>query len=201
MPKSPTVPCTGCGELMWHHTRTSAPADRRMCRPCRASQRSTRSARRRLIKACAHCGATFTTASRVTRYCSLSCGQASRWAEGRQPPTLVKYHSNEERVAAIRDTWQRKNRKRRALQRGATAEPYTLAEIAVRDACRCGICLLIVDVTGKHRHPDPMSPTIDHIVPISHGGDDTKANVRLAHLGCNIRRSNRGGGEQLMLIG
>lgn len=51
------------------------------------------------------------------------------------------------------------------------------------------------------RVPNLMAPTIDHVIPISHGGDDTKANVQLAHFGCNNRKSNRGGGEQLALVG
>jgi 5-methylcytosine-specific restriction endonuclease McrA len=49
--------------------------------------------------------------------------------------------------------------------------------------------------------PHPKAPTIDHIIPLSAGGDDTKANVRLAHFLCNSRRGNRGDVEQLKLIG
>jgi len=30
-----------------------------------------------------------------------------------------------------------------------------------------------------------MGPTIDHVIPIVHGGPDTKANVQLAHRKCN----------------
>lgn len=33
--------------------------------------------------------------------------------------------------------------------------------------------------------PDPGSPSIDHILPISKGGNDTIANVQLAHFECN----------------
>ena len=49
--------------------------------------------------------------------------------------------------------------------------------------------------------PHPKAPTIDHIVPLADGGDDIKANVRLAHFLCNSRRGARGGTEQLWLIG
>ena len=49
--------------------------------------------------------------------------------------------------------------------------------------------------------PDPEAASVDHIVPLSLGGDDTKANIQLAHFGCNCRKRNRGGGEQLRLIG
>ena len=36
-----------------------------------------------------------------------------------------------------------------------------------------------------------MSASIDHVVPISHGGLDAWHNVRLAHWICNVRRSDR----------
>jgi hypothetical protein len=37
--------------------------------------------------------------------------------------------------------------------------------------------------------------------PLSRGGDDTRANVQLAHFLCNARKGAAGGGEQLALIG
>jgi 5-methylcytosine-specific restriction endonuclease McrA len=33
--------------------------------------------------------------------------------------------------------------------------------------------------------------TIDHVLPLSRGGDDTPANVRLAHRLCNVRKGPR----------
>ena len=49
--------------------------------------------------------------------------------------------------------------------------------------------------------PHPRAPTVDHVVPIAEGGDDTRANVQLAHFLCNSTKSNGGGVEQLALIG
>jgi 5-methylcytosine-specific restriction endonuclease McrA len=48
--------------------------------------------------------------------------------------------------------------------------------------------------------PHPKAPTIDHIVPLSAGGDDTKANVQLACFLCNSIKGSRGT-QQLTLIG
>jgi 5-methylcytosine-specific restriction endonuclease McrA len=33
--------------------------------------------------------------------------------------------------------------------------------------------------------------SLDHIIPVSLGGDDRPSNVRVTHLGCNIRRGNK----------
>lgn len=49
--------------------------------------------------------------------------------------------------------------------------------------------------------PDPLAPTIDHVIPISLGGDDIRANVQLAHFRCNNVKGARGTAEQLALVG
>lgn len=49
--------------------------------------------------------------------------------------------------------------------------------------------------------PHPRSPVIDHVVPIVDGGGDTRANVQLAHWGCNSRKGARAVNEQLALFG
>jgi len=95
------------------------------------------------------------------------------------------------------ENWRRKNRARRSTER--LREPYTLHEIAERDARICGLCGGDVDMLI--RNPDPRAPTIDHVVPLSLGGDDIKANVQLAHRACNTAKGARGSGEQLALIG
>jgi 5-methylcytosine-specific restriction endonuclease McrA len=80
-----------------------------------------------------------------------------------------------------------------------TWDGVTDAEIMERDRWRCGICGKRI---GKsYKYPHPRSKSIDHIVPLSQGGSDTAANKRAAHLDCNRRRMNRGGGEQLAMIG
>ncbi|MCX4786475.1 HNH endonuclease [Streptomyces sp. NBC_01221] len=78
------------------------------------------------------------------------------------------------------------------------SEPYTLLGIAERDRTRCGLCG--GRVAMKQKVPHPKAPTIDHIVPVSEGGDDTRANVQLAHFRCNSVKGARGC-QQLALIG
>lgn len=64
-----------------------------------------------------------------------------------------------------------------------------LAEIMARDAGRCQLCGRKV---AKTLPPHPLSPTLDHIVPLSRGGAHEPRNVQLAHWRCNVRRWNRG---------
>lgn len=54
----------------------------------------------------------------------------------------------------------------------------------------CGICGKPVDKTLKF--PDPMSPTIDHIIPVDKGGDPSNiGNLQLAHMYCNRQKSDK----------
>ena len=54
----------------------------------------------------------------------------------------------------------------------------------------CGICGLPVDKTL--RWPDPMSKTVDHIIPVSKGGHPSDiSNLQLAHFSCNRQKSDR----------
>lgn len=93
--------------------------------------------------------------------------------------------------------------RRRALKAAAAAERFPNSEIFERDGWRCQLCGRKVD--PALRYPSPMSSSIDHIVPLSvpGGPGHVRANVQLAHLGCNTKKSNgvAGSGEQLRLIG
>jgi len=87
---------------------------------------------------------------------------------------------------------------RRALQRAAQVEPVNVAKVYERDRWRCGLCSKRVD--RRLKYPHPMSASLDHIVPLSLDGAHSMANVQLAHLACNLSKSN-GGSQQLALIG
>ena len=64
----------------------------------------------------------------------------------------------------------------------------------------CGICGKPVDFSLKYPHP--LSPCIDHIIPIAKGGHPSDLdNMQLAHWTCNRQKSDklidsRGGGKQ-----
>lgn len=54
----------------------------------------------------------------------------------------------------------------------------------------CAICGKPVDKSLKY--PDPMSATVDHIIPISRNGDPSALeNLQLAHRACNRAKSDR----------
>jgi 5-methylcytosine-specific restriction endonuclease McrA len=53
----------------------------------------------------------------------------------------------------------------------------------------CGICMEAVDLDLMK--PNPLAPSIDHVVPVAFGGTDDLANLQIAHFGCNQRKHLR----------
>lgn len=80
------------------------------------------------------------------------------------------------------------DRRRRERMRGnGSIERCTAEEVGERDGWICGLCQDPVD--QAYQHPDPRSPSIDHVCTIAAGGADTRDNVRLTHWGCNHERN------------
>ena len=79
--------------------------------------------------------------------------------------------------------------RRKRLLASAVQEPYTRESIFERDNWTCQLCQEPID--PELRFPDSGFASIDHIIPISLGGDDTPANVQAAHFGCNSAKGNR----------
>lgn len=91
-------------------------------------------------------------------------------------------------------------RKRRALKRTTQIEPMNEKTVYLRDGWKCQHCK--IRVNKKLKYPDPMSASLDHIVPLNRGGSHTYSNVQLAHFVCNISKQDRTlpQGEQLRIF-
>ena len=183
MARKPDVPCAACGKLLWGGV-TSLPAGQRKCRTCRGKpeHQAARSERRRQQKrewAKTHYGGV------PERACG--CG------------VVVPKHRrmcDSCRAQRAQAHWQRKN----AVRRGASplGPAITVAQLGTRDRWRCHLCRRKVDPKLPYQHR--MAGTRDHLVPVADGGDDSPANLRLAHRSCNSARGTRGT-VQLALLG
>jgi 5-methylcytosine-specific restriction endonuclease McrA len=74
--------------------------------------------------------------------------------------------------------------------RGRGGRPYRRLAARLRQEQQvCWLCGLPID--GSLRRPHPGSWSMDHVIPVSMGGElIDPLNVRAAHLGCNMRRGN-----------
>lgn len=155
------------------------------------------------VRECRYCGLLVPSSRYLQAWCSGSCKDRSlgRDAAACSSPACGKpvklgglcithYYRHKDRLNSER---------RDAAKRGATeAERISRTTVGIRDQWQCGICHHHVD--RSLRYPDPMSPSLDHVVPLSDGGSHTYANVRISHLTCNVSRGNRGYSEQLLLF-
>jgi 5-methylcytosine-specific restriction endonuclease McrA len=84
---------------------------------------------------------------------------------------------------------------RERLRRWGTKRSYyTRQHIFDRDGYDCYICNIPVDLTATHVQGQPgweMYPHIEHVIPLSLGGDDTLQNVKIAHAKCNMAKGTQ----------
>jgi len=80
---------------------------------------------------------------------------------------------------------------RKAITRGAKSEKFTKQEIYERDGGVCHLCGKKCNQSNWH---------LDHLIPLSLGGEHTKQNVAVACPRCNESKGNRGH-SQLRLFG
>lgn len=185
--------CVVCGNVIPDTRR----ADAETCSiPCNDKRKSLRRrAKFRQVKGseCLECGnAIPLSVSANVLYCSDKCRLArkqrydSQWAA-----------DNRDKVRAYVRKWAKENpdvmsahrHKRRALMREAYVEDVVASEIFKRDEWVCGICG--EDIDSGLEWPDPMSVTLDHIVPLAAGGKHERANCQAAHYSCNSRKGAR----------
>jgi 5-methylcytosine-specific restriction endonuclease McrA len=124
-----------------------------------------------IVKNCPTCGG-FVPPNRL-KYCSKTC---SRHAY--KDTAIYKAHKKAWRL------------KRKAMDRGATvADKFNPFQVFDRDGWKCQICGIKTpkSLRGSYK---PNAPELDHIVPISKGGQHTMTNAQTSCRSCNATKSN-----------
>jgi hypothetical protein len=154
--------CEGCGANIDHLNLRA----RTCCSACQRWKFNNPGTLRPVEKTCATCSTSLVGKRADAQFCSASCRDAS-------PANAMRYRD--------------KSKLRRArIKSGQRGEPVRAEAVLDRDGWMCGLCGESID--GSVRWPDPASPSIDHITPVSRGGSHSMANLQAAHLGCNSRK-------------
>ena len=159
-------------------------------------------------KKCAMCGKKFSPErTSAQKYCSKGCRRkAGRDTSSRQCSAagcvrpvrargMCSMHYHRWRRATVGEpnpVWDERRRANYELRRArkktnGPVEKFLNVEVFERDDWLCGLCGEPVDKDLSW--PDPMSASLDHIIPLSRCGAHTLDNVQLAHLACNIRKT------------
>lgn len=91
------------------------------------------------------------------------------------------------------------NHKYRALKRNATIEIFNPFDVFERDKYICQICKRKTRPDFKPNHS--LYPTLDHIIPLSNGGEHSVKNTQCLCLHCNCSKQDKDNfGDQLRLF-
>lgn len=148
------------------------------CRKEKARRQSFESNKnKKLLKqrSCFECGTVFipTYGDKRRNYCSDIC-----------------LHKSMKRI---------RRQKERARLRLARVETVIAAKVFSRDGWRCQLCGKKLNQKHKGSYRDD-APELDHIIPLSKGGEHSYTNTQCACRKCNIEKNNKEYG-QLRLFG
>lgn len=79
--------------------------------------------------------------------------------------------------------------RRRATKFSREHEKIDRDLVFERDAFECKLCNEPLDMAAKFPHP--LSPTLDHIIPLNKGGHHLYVNLQAAHFRCNTAKGDR----------
>ncbi len=107
-----------------------------------------------------------------------------------------KYRESEEG----KKSFKKSNLKYRARIKGATPSNFHAAEVFQRDGYICQNCRCKTRPDFKNT-VHPKYPNLDHIIPLSKGGDHSMRNTQCLCRDCNIKKNNGQKQDQLLLFG
>lgn len=216
---SETFTCTHCGSMNTQDKR--GPKPKYCSRECgyagyrsetkdriNAEHRAANAAKPPVNNTCIQCGEGFESRHKKKKYCSSKCQNG--WMDEHNPIRCAESDCDRgvRAKGLCRMHWRRKARedgretsegwterrkanyqKRRAQKLSLPSESVRPINVYERDGWVCGICSEPVD--QKLSYPDPLSPSLDHVVPLSLGGHHVMENLALSHWICNVRKGNR----------
>lgn len=122
---------------------------------------------RRFIAGGCWCGKSVTKRASSGRYCRTHCVCCS--------DECHEFH--------LRVSRAKQGATRRARKRDAFVAPVSPLQVFIRDDWTCHLCGLPVD--RLETHPHPLSPAVDHVIPLARDGTHEPDNCKTAHRICN----------------
>lgn len=205
--------CKHCGVLF---KPKSTPRTTFCSRECAyAFRRDNRPAEFTAIYAgfCSGCGKSFVSRIASARYCCSSCKRKSTWVSTAplikvckccgseykpKSKTCPESYCSDECKNKVEHTRKRVYRlKRKALVRGVSVEAVDPFKVFDRDRWVCQLCGTKTPKVKRGTYSD-NAPELDHILPLSKGGEHSYINTQCACRKCNSEKSDTPRGQILM---
>lgn len=160
---TPTSICPQCGKTFKNPRRDTNCSQKCYLKSLKAKEQTN---------TCPICGQAFNQKGKKRKYCSSLCS-----------------------IKAEAEVYRRNTLTRRALRvTNGCIEKINAKDIFERDGWRCQICgkkvsKQLYKTKGTKRYA--TAPSIDHIIPLSRGGQHTKTNIQCACYLCNCKKSNK----------
>ncbi len=159
--------CPNCGRIFSGRLKNSYCSDD--CRKEKARKNDYLNAKRKKVIStyiCSQCGAITETRYGVKRrnFCSYECG--------------LKFSRKIEKA------------KRRARLTGCICERVDPIAVFNRDRWRCQLCKKKLKPFNRGTYKD-SAPELDHIIPLSRGGDHSYQNTQCVCRKCNAKKSSK----------
>ena len=160
---------------------------------------------------CLYCESAFLCKVETVAYCSIPCGSKANTIAGvkcvdcgkkrehysqRCAECKAQHARRMKRGEVARRIRKAAKAKRRARKMDVIAAPVSLQDVLNAHGKKCHICGSKVDDSTTNQ---PLSATMDHVVPLALGGWHDLCNLRPAHHACNSLKGASYSG-QLMLV-
>lgn len=114
--------------------------------------------------------------------------------KNRKRSNEIAYHWGRNNPDKVRSHMRNVTRRRRANKLSVESEAYTQDLILSIYGDNCHICLTKIDLTAP-QHPLggsgwELGLQLDHVVPLSNGGNDKIENIRPSHTKCNMKKGS-----------
>ena len=197
----------GCDNDIVYHSR--------YCQECLDKNEAKKQSCKVYFIKCSGCGKLFVTKISYKKYCSDDCERESQLVRPIKricavcgKPYRVRRGRNFDKTCSVKcrkiliaDVQRNARHRRRIRKLDAFVEHVSIIKLYKRDRHRCQLCGRKLNL--KRQVPHPLAATVDHIIPLSVGGEHSYRNTQLVCFKCNSLKGNRKvvGGEQLRLFG
>jgi hypothetical protein len=195
--------CTKCGQIKnfdeYHKHKRANDGLSQRCKECRkVDTKNYNDANRDTVRAKSRANHHKNKAVRNAKRSELYCKDP----ELSRQKSREQYAKNPEKSRSYAKKWRKENPEqrrvqehtRRARENAVYSEPYTDADVLALYGSDCHLCGLSIDLEAprmNHYEGWQLGLHIDHVIPISWGGEDTLRNVKPSHGLCNLQKPKK----------